>query len=163
SLTVNDAETLFAAYEAAHPNAVPIDVFKHLRSDALFRMGTIHAAQHKVQQSGASLYKYCFAWKSPVLNGMLGASHTLEIPFVFGNTDLTPEIIGHAPDRHEVTRQAMGYWVNFARTGNPNGAGLPDWPAYTLERRDTMVINRTCQNVPDYRGKARELSQVFYA
>jgi para-nitrobenzyl esterase len=98
-----------------------------------------------------------------VLNGMLGASHTLEIPFVFGNTDLAPEIIGHAPDRYEVSRQAMGYWVNFARTGNPNGKDLPEWPAYTLERRDTMVIKRICHAVPDYRGRARELSQVFYA
>lgn len=162
ALRTEAAEALFASYEEAHPNACPIDVFKHLRSDALFRAGTIHAAQHRARQPGAPLYKYCFAWKSPVLNGILGASHTLEIPFVFGNTDLTPEIIGHAPDRHEVTKQVMGYWVNFARTGNPNGTGLSDWPAYTLERRDTMVINRTCSAVADYRGKARELSQSFH-
>lgn len=157
------AEQLFAGYEAAHPGACPIDIFKHLRSDVLFRMGSIHAAELRAKQDGAATYKYCFAWKSPVLNGMLGATHTLEIPFVFGNTDLTPEIIGHAPDRHDLTRIAMGYWVNFARTGNPNGGGLPEWPAYTVDRRDTMVINRTSASVPDYRGKARELSQMFYA
>ena len=36
----------------------------------------------------------------------------------------------------------MRYWINFARTGNPNGAGLTRWPAYTAEREQVMLFAR---------------------
>lgn len=157
-----EAEQLFAAYARANPSAKPIDVYCHIRSDVHFRMGTIHAAELKVKQNAAPLYKYLFTWKSPALDGMLGATHTLEIPFVFGTVDLTPEIVCEAPDRHEVSRQAMTYWVNFARTGNPNGDGLPHWPAYSLAQRETMLIDRVCRAVSDPHREERELSAKFY-
>lgn len=161
-LDAKAAEKLFAAYEAADPAARPIEIFTHIRSDIQFRMGTIHAAECKAKQNAAPLYKYLFTWKSPAFDGILGASHTLEIPFVFGNVDLTPEIVGNAPDRHEVSKQAIGYWVNFARSGNPNGGGLPQWPAYSLAARETMLIDRVCRAVADPRAKARKLSEAFY-
>ncbi|MDQ8727110.1 carboxylesterase/lipase family protein [Bradyrhizobium sp. LHD-71] len=157
-----EAEQLFAAYARANPTAQPVEVYCHIRSDLHFRMGTIHAAELKVKQNAAPLYKYLFTWKSPALNGMLGATHTLEIPFVFGTVDLTPEIVCDAPDRHEVSRQAMAYWVNFARQGNPNGNGLPHWPAYSLAQRETMLIDRVCRTVSDPHRVGRELSAKFY-
>lgn len=156
------AQQLFAAYEKANPLAKPIDVYCHIRSDIHFRMGTIHAAELKVKQNDAPLYKYLFTWKSPALNGILGATHTLEIPFVFGTVDQTPEIVCDAPDRQEVSRQAMSYWVNFARSGDPNGGGLAPWPAYSLEQRETMLIDRVCRTVSDPHGVGRELSAKFY-
>lgn len=161
-LDAKAAEQLFSAHEAADPSAKPIETFTNIRSDIQFRMGTIHAAECKAKQSGAPLYKYLFTWKSPAFGGVLGASHTLEIPFVFGNVDLTPEIVGNAPDRHEVSKQAMAYWVNFARTGNPNGGSLPHWPAYSLDTRETMLIDRVCRAVADPRGTGRKLSAAFY-
>ncbi len=161
-LDAQAAEQLFAAYEAADPAAKPLEVFTHIRSDIQFRIGTTHAAECKAQQSSAPLYMYYFTWKSPAFGGILDASHTLEIPFVFGNTDLTPEIVGDAPDRHEVSRRAMAYWVNFARTGNPNGGSLPNWPAYSLNERKTMLLDRVCRAATDPRGAERKLSAAFY-
>jgi para-nitrobenzyl esterase len=161
-LDADAAEQLFAAYEAADPAARPIDVFTHIRSDIQFRMGTIHATECRAKQAGAPLYSYLFTWKSPAFDGILGASHTLEIPFVFGNTDRTPEIVGNAPDRYEVSKQLMAYWVNFARTGNPNGGSLPHWPTYTLGKRETMLLDRTCRAVSDPRSAERKLSAALY-
>lgn len=157
-----EAERLFAAYEAANPAAKPIDVYTHIRSDIHFRLGTIHAAETRLKPNVAPTYKYLFTWKSPALGGILGATHTLEIPFVFGTVDLVPEIVGNAPDRHEVSQQAMGYWVNFARTGDPNGRGLAHWPAYSLATRDTMLIDRECRAVSDPHAEGRKLSAQFY-
>jgi para-nitrobenzyl esterase len=161
-IDIKQAEQLFTAYEAANPSAKPIEVYAHIRSDIHFRMGTIHAAELRLKQNAAPTYKYLFTWKSPALDGILGATHTLEIPFVFGTVDETAEIVCNAPDRHEVSRQAMGYWVNFARTGNPNGSGLAPWPAYSLATRDTMLIDRECRAVSDPNSEGRKLSERFY-
>jgi para-nitrobenzyl esterase len=58
-----------------------------------------------------------------------GAYHSAEIEFVFGQLD--PETwISWRPEDHALSQQMRKYWSNFARTGNPNGEGLPKWPTY---------------------------------
>jgi len=60
----------------------------------------------------------------------LGAFHGVDLAYVFGNmTDAE----GYTPADRELSRQVMAYWVRFARTGDPNGPGLPSWPAYDPE------------------------------
>ena len=68
-----------------------------------------------------------------------GANHAAEIPYVFRNLN-KKEVMG-ASDRAEdkaLSEQMSSYWVNFAANGDPNGEGLPEWPAF--EEKEQLVI-----------------------
>ena len=51
---------------------------------------------------------------------------------------------GGGPQAIELAHKMSDAWVRFARTGNPNGSGLPDWPAFSTERKATMVFDNRC-------------------
>lgn len=83
--------------------------------------------------NGSPVYLYRFSYVQTALRSRLrGTPHGGEVPFVFGTLGVGgfgPPIPPTAQDQ-AVSRMAQGYWVNFAKTGNPNGAGLPVWPRY---------------------------------
>jgi para-nitrobenzyl esterase len=77
----------------------------------------------------SAVYMYRFSRLAPSSRAAWGgAAHTSEVPYVFDNTS------GNASQFDEIDRtvsRAMAdAWVQFAKTGNPNGGGLPQWPAY---------------------------------
>ena len=93
------------------------------------------------RQGGAPAWLYEVTWKTPVLGGMLKTPHTLCLPFVFGTTDIAKDFTGVGPDQDALTKAMMGAWIAFARSGNPNHAGLPDWTPYEAKTRPTMIFD----------------------
>lgn len=74
-------------------------------------------------------YLYWFSHVPPNPNSKyLGAYHAGEIAYVFHNLSPQNTLIQEAD--HKLAAMMMGYWINFAKTGNPNGTGLPEWKAY---------------------------------
>lgn len=94
-------------------------------------------------------------------DGKLKAFHTVEIPFVFDNVDLAPSMVGTGPGLHALADQVSGAWVAFARTGNPNHKGLPNWPAFNTSQRATMIVNAESKVVNDPYGEARRALAAF--
>ena len=79
------------------------------------------------------MYIYDFAWNTPVFGGKLRAFHTSELPLVYRRVQF--------PQSEELSRQLAGAWAAFARSGDPNHAGLPTWTAYSAAERPTMIFD----------------------
>jgi para-nitrobenzyl esterase len=75
------------------------------------------------------------------------AFHSDEIEYVFGTLDTRPGAVWRPEDR-KLSEQMMSYWTNFAKTGDPNGAGLPHWPRYG-ENREMIHLDSTVTAGPD--------------
>jgi para-nitrobenzyl esterase len=74
------------------------------------------------------VYRYYFSRKPPgTEGGRLGAFHALDLQYVFGN--FTFPFPWDDADR-KLSDLIISYWTNFAKTGAPNGVGVPAWPAY---------------------------------
>jgi len=77
----------------------------------------------------------------------LGAYHSAEIEFVFEALD-SKKLPWREEDRR-LSDQMSSYWVNFAKTGDPNGPGLPRWPVYDSKAWQVMHLRADSRSAPD--------------
>jgi para-nitrobenzyl esterase len=156
---VGEANTarVIDTYKKLYPNKSPSEIYFLLCTDRRMRMGSIMLAERKFKQGKAPVYLYLFAWRSPALGGKLGAPHTVEIPFVFDNTDIPKVMTTGGSEVKALAAKVSEAWIQFARSGNPNHKGLPNWPSYTIPERATMVFDNTCQAINDHGSVERKL------
>jgi len=149
------AHRVIAAYRKDQPNISNIDLALQVASDMFAWNSSLTEAERKAALGKAPAFMYYFTWKSPVRDGKLKAFHTLEIPFIFDNVDVGKPMTGNGDDRYALEDKMSSAWVAFARNGNPNHKGLPNWPAYDTGRRATMFFDNECKVVIDPRREAR--------
>ena len=100
------------------------------REDPIFRPLAVRQAADRQAAGCAPVYLYRFDWATPVLDGVMGSTHCLEIPFVFDNVLLHRTFTGGQPDAVELGHRMSRAWTQFAKTGVPAAEGLPEWKAY---------------------------------
>ena len=143
------ARALVALYRKLHPGITTTDVWLIMNADNTRRANVQTLGELKFAQGGAPAYAYYFAWRSPVHKGQMKAYHTLDIPFVFDNVDIAASMTGSGQERYALADKMSAAWAAFARTGNPNHAGIPPWPPFTPTERATMIWNNEVQVVND--------------
>ncbi len=124
---------LIATYREARPTASAGQLRSAIYGDGLFGFGTRHYAEAH-SRTGTSTFVYEFGWRSNALDGRLGASHLIELPFVFERTGLAglhgPEaLLGTEPPPEALVTQMHATWVRFARDGDPG------WPSFRADRQ----------------------------
>lgn len=149
---VNDemAGKLIDLYRRFHPSASRIDTLIGVARCGI-RGEVRTVAELKIKKANVPVFLYEFEWEAPGFGGNYRSSHTFELPFVFDNIDAASQLYGSTPDprRYNLARNMSGAWAAFAHKGNPSHPGLPEWKPYTLDKRETMHFNYSCELVAD--------------
>ena len=150
------AASLIDVYRRRRPHADGLDLYFMIATDAsAFRRGPDIQAERRAALAAAPVFKYYFEWYSPVRQGRLRAMHTMDIPFVFDNLELARSLTGDPAPAQPLADRMAAAWVAFARSGDPNHAALPRWPAFDAEHESTMVLNRECRVVEHLHAEER--------
>ncbi len=136
-----DADAVIAAFKTGYPKATPCDLNILITTDHPRGAYSRELAKRKAAQRGAPAFLYRFDWETPEGNGRMQSPHTIEIPFVFNNISMSDPAVVSRADAHQLAGKVSESWVAFARTGDPNTARLPKWPAYSADARPTMLFN----------------------
>jgi para-nitrobenzyl esterase len=130
---------------AAYPGGTDAEALRSSRDmfrDATFAWPTWSWARLQSKTGKGKVYVYYFSHRPPYPNTPQfkdwGAAHAGEINYVFGN--FTEAMPASAADR-TVSEEISSYWVNFAKSGDPNGSGLPRWPAFTNTNGQVMKLD----------------------
>ena len=104
--------------------------FTRDQEDPIFKPLALQQAQDRTSAGCAPVYMYQFTWESPVLDGALGSTHCIEIPFVFDNVLLHRTFTGGGDEAVELGHRVSRLWTSFAKTGKPEAEGMPGWEAW---------------------------------
>jgi para-nitrobenzyl esterase len=140
---------VFESYRTRRPGMTPPELWVRLATDGVFRIPAIRLLE--AQLGHGPVWSYFFTFASPVFGGVLRSTHALEIPFVFDNLDRggAEMLTGHGAERQAIADAMHRAWIAFARDGDPNHAGLPEWPQYDLAQRATMRFDTECELLVD--------------
>ncbi len=158
-------EDIVAKYRAMYPSYSPSDIF--FAATTAFRSwrGQLIEAERRAAQPAAAPHTWVYEldWRSHIDGGKWGAPHTLDIPLALNTVDVADGMSGNGPQAQSLSALMSDTWIAFARTGNPNHAGLPRWRPYDLQNRWTMSFDTKSTLVKDPRGSERRLvEQVPY-
>ncbi|MFL6619136.1 MAG: carboxylesterase/lipase family protein [Povalibacter sp.] len=151
-----DPDTVIAEYRRLYPHYSPTEVFFAATTAGRSWRGAIIEAELRAAQ-GSPVFAYQMNYRSPLEGGRYGAMHTMDIPLVFDNIEQPESLTGNSPEAQKTADQMSEAFLAFARSGNPNHPGIPQWRPYELATRATMVFDANSELQNDPRGEERKL------
>jgi para-nitrobenzyl esterase len=171
---VPDAEPVFRSLGAYREKALalydgygtrdPKFVAMEITSDMGMNNGTRYVAR-LIAKAGQPVFHFHFNYVTQAARGNIpGARHAAELVYVFdtlgSRTTRTQKPTETAETDRKVAKQMNAYWANFAKTGTPNGNGLPHWPALTLANDEALEF--TMNDGPVARPKFKAAKMAFW-
>lgn len=145
-----DAAELVDIVRRSSPDAPAPEVFFTIATARGYWLDSVLQTERKAVQGGAPVWSYRLMWRTPVEGGRRISPHSLDLPFVFDNVAVAPDMVGEPTDETAAMAQAMSEsWIAFARTGDPNNAAVPQWSPYDLDRRTVMHFDVEPQALDD--------------
>jgi para-nitrobenzyl esterase len=150
----SDAQT-FLKYFPAGTDEEAAESQVLLTRDQIFALSGFKWAVMQSKYANSPVYVYNFNRKVPAEGEMkkYGAFHTAEVPYMLDNLKfLNNRPLGAEDDA--LAKLMSGYWVNFIKTGNPNGGGLPAWPKFTTASYEVKAFDAKTktEHLPDKDG-----------
>lgn len=144
------ADDVLAMYRRDDPKASPFVLQARFDTDETFRKGANVQASRKAaqaEQGGAPVWTYLWRSPSPAYGGRYGAVHGIDVgPSMH---DVRGGLNQANAESQRLADQLASAWVAFAATGDPNNPRLPQWPAYTVPRRATLILGDQETHVED--------------
>jgi para-nitrobenzyl esterase len=151
-----DPYLVIETYRRLYPGITPSDLFFAATTAGRSWRGAIEEDEARARQ-GSPAFAYQVDFGSPRDGGKYRAQHMIDIPLVFRNTAVPGALSGDGEDARRMADLFSDAFIAFARSGSPQTPALPNWTPYSLERRETMVMNVTPSLVNDPRGEERKL------
>jgi para-nitrobenzyl esterase len=148
-------EWVVGEYRKQFPSWSPVDVFYAASTAGRSWRGQVIEAEERAR-AGAPAWIYQVDFGSRT-DPRRGAFHTMDIPLVFGTLGAAGSQTGTGADARAASAAMQERFVAFAKTGDPNRAGLAAWPTYELSKRATMVFDVASRVENDPRRWQREL------
>jgi len=175
------ADLVLKVYAPKTPEEV-LQAATDLASARFIAFGTWKWTELQMKTGGKPVYRYFYTRIRPRYLGMpgqpppaapegargmtpptpRGAAHSAEIQYAMGNLDLDTRYAWE-PDDRKVSETMQGFFVNFVKTGNPNGPGVPSWPAYDAGAnymRMRIDVSSRAEPEPD-RARYQVLDAIF--
>jgi para-nitrobenzyl esterase len=131
------ASEVVDAYARVFPDKKPVEIWSMITSN---RQGVVTLANAKSKQA-APVYVAWFCWQPPLFDNRMRAFHCSDICFWYYNTDLMLTHTGGGARPRNLSEKMSDALLQFMKTGNPDGGGLPSWPKYSIENGEVMVMN----------------------
>ncbi|MBC2670305.1 carboxylesterase/lipase family protein [Novosphingobium piscinae] len=152
----NAVPEVLEGYRRIHPMASPWDLYTLITADVPTRINSIDMAEKRQALGRAPTFMYRVDWQCPVFGGRMKAPHGIEVPLAFRNVREDAGLNGGGADAFALSEQISRAWLRFAHHGRPGWRRLV-WPAYTVDRRETMLFDRPSRVVGDPGSAERQL------
>jgi para-nitrobenzyl esterase len=130
---------VLAEYRKFYPAKKPFFIKAMIATDKGLRRNTVIQAERKAAQGTAPAFMYRWDWQTPAQGGKFGAIHGTDLSMSFSNPDT--DVGTGTPSARAMARRIGDATIAFAKTGKPDCAAIPHWPAYDAATRATMIFD----------------------